>query len=56
MREDTSQQEGIHFKTNSMAAPVINKTTIKIVMVMMLMANLTATIVDVQGGLLKRKL
>ena len=47
------QEQGVHYKMNEIAAPVVNETTIKVLFVLMLLANWTAHIVDVQGAFLK---
>ena len=49
------QIAGKHFDPTSTAAPLTNDTTIRIVMVLMLLAHWTSRIYDVKGVFLKGK-
>ena len=45
--------DGQHYDGSNMHAPVTNPGTIRIVLVLMLMAGMTAEVVDVKGVFLK---
>jgi hypothetical protein len=47
------QVPGIHFDPKSIAAPVVSLTTIRIVLILMLMAEWSGHILDVRGAFLK---
>jgi hypothetical protein len=47
------QVPGIHYDPKSLAAPVVSLMTIRIVFVLMIMANWTAHVLDVRGAFLK---
>ena len=47
------QVPGVHFDPNSIAAPVVNMSTIRIVFVLMAMAGWTGHVLDVRGAFLK---
>jgi Reverse transcriptase (RNA-dependent DNA polymerase) len=44
------QEVGIHYFSDSTAAPVTNETTINIIFVLLTMSNSTAHVVDVRGA------
>jgi hypothetical protein len=46
------QVDGIHYDEDTKAAPVTNETSIRIIMVLMVMANWAAHVIDVQGAFL----
>ena len=50
------QIDGIHYESNDIHAPVTNDTTVRVVMVLALMAGWLGLIADVQGALLKGEL
>ena len=52
MEEDTKKIEGEHYDGSSIAAPVTNDATIRIMLVLMLLASWIAQIVDVNGAFL----
>ena len=50
------QIDGIHYESNDIHAPVTNDTTVRVVMVLALMAGWLGLIADVQGAFLKGEL
>jgi hypothetical protein len=46
------QQDGVHFDSQSIALPVTTDVTVRVCLVLMLMANWTAQLVDVKGAFL----
>ena len=46
------QEDGSHYKSDETAAPVVNDMTIKIVLILMIMARFCAELVDVRGAFL----
>ena len=49
------QEEGVHFRGDSTAAPVTNETTIKLVLIMLTLAEWEGHVIDVKGALLMEK-
>jgi Reverse transcriptase (RNA-dependent DNA polymerase) len=47
------QEDGVHYDSDSTAAPVTNETTIKIILTLMTMADWNAQLIDVKGAFLK---
>jgi len=43
------QEEGVHYRGNSTAALVTNETTIKIVMVLLVVTDWKAHVIDIKG-------
>ena len=46
------QREGEHYDGSSIASPVTNDVTIRVIMVIMIMAGWIGTLVDVKGAIL----
>ena len=47
------QEEGVHFWGNSTAAPVTNETTIKLVLIMLTLAEWEGHVINIKGAFLK---
>ena len=47
------QKEGVHFKKNSISSPVTNEVTIRIVLVIILVMQLLAGVLEVKGAFLQ---
>jgi Reverse transcriptase (RNA-dependent DNA polymerase) len=47
------QEEGVHFRGDSTSAPVTNETTIKLVLILLTLADWEGHVIDVKGAFLK---
>eukprot|EP00957_Ditylum_brightwellii_P196189 14948784-Ditylum_brightwellii.AAC.1 len=47
------QVDGLHYDHHNLSAPVVNDMTVRIVMILTIMAAWTAKMLDVQGAFLK---
>jgi hypothetical protein len=47
------KKEGVHFRSDSTAAPITNEATIKIILIMLTVAEWEGHVIDVKGAFLK---
>ena len=47
------QVDGVHYDKNTVAAPTVTETTVRVIFVLMLMARFSAEVIDVKGAFLQ---